>query len=86
MSNADKLIAAGAQCVGGDLIWKHKVMGSFRNGDFQITEDGKAVLDMDITDVEVKEPKKPAAKKAKVVDAVETGKPADEFDLDSLLA
>ena len=78
MSNADKLIAVGAQVVGGDLIWKHKVLGHFRDGDFALTEEGKKVLDQDIEDVEVKETK-PKAKKAN------PAKSADDVTLDDLL-
>lgn len=69
MSNLDKLIAVGAQCVGGDLLWKHKVLGSFRNGDFHISAAGEQVLAQDITDVEVKAEvtkAKPARKKSQV--------------------
>lgn len=78
MSNADKLIAVGAQVVGGDLIWKHKVLGHFRDGDFTLTEDGKKVLAQDIEDVEVKETK-PKSKKAKPVEST------DDMGLDELL-
>jgi hypothetical protein len=65
MTNAEKLIAVGAQVVGGDLIWKHKVLGRFRNGEFIPTEEGLKALEID--DVVVKEdvkPAKPAAKTA----------------------
>ena len=78
MSNADKLIAVGAQVVGGDLIWKHKVLGHFRNGDFTITEEGQKVLAQDIEDDEVKETK-PKARKAKAAE------PVDDLNLDTLL-
>jgi hypothetical protein len=54
MSNFEKLTALGAQVVGGDLIWKHKVLGHFRNGDLHLTADGTAALD--IEDAQVKEP------------------------------
>jgi hypothetical protein len=57
MSNVDKLLALGAYSCGGDLIWKNKVMGHMRDGDFVLTEEGKAVLAMDIEDVEVKQDK-----------------------------
>lgn len=64
MTNLDKLLARGAQIVGGDLILRHKVMGQFRNGDFFVTEEGLLELDVvEVVAVEVKE--KPAAKKAK---------------------
>lgn len=53
MSNVDKLLAKGAQIVGGDLILRHQVVGKFRHGDFILTPEGEAELE--ITDVEVKE-------------------------------
>lgn len=82
MSNVDKLVSLGAECVGGDLIYKHKVMGSFRNGDFTLSADGKALLDMDITDVEVKEvkPKKAKAKPEPVVEPEATVDALMDFD------
>lgn len=45
MTNEQKLLALGAECVGGDLILHHKVLGRFRNGDLHLTDDGKAVLE-----------------------------------------
>jgi hypothetical protein len=69
MSNVDKLIAKGAQIVGGDLILRHQVVGMFRYGDFILTPEGEAELA--ITDVEVKEVKKPRAKKAEAEPAPE---------------
>lgn len=65
MSNFEKLAAMGAEVVGGDLIFKHKVLGHFRNGDLHMTEDGQKMLEID--DAVVKEdvkPAKPAAKTA----------------------
>lgn len=65
MSNLERLLERGAQCVGGDLVLRHKTVGRFRNGDFFVTEDGMAELDvLEVAAVEVKEPKKPRAKKA----------------------
>ena len=55
MSNVDKLIALGAQAVGGDLVWKGQLLGQFRNGEFLITPEGEAA--MNIEDVEVREVK-----------------------------
>jgi hypothetical protein len=78
MSNADKLIAVGAQVVGGDMIWKHKVLGHFRNGDFSITEEGQKVLAQDIEEAEVKETK-PKSRKAKATE------PTDDLNLDDIL-
>lgn len=70
MSNVEKLLAKGAQIVGGDLILRHQVMGMFRYGDFILTPEGEAELE--ITDVEVKEVKKPRAKRVdpQITDAV----------------
>lgn len=62
MSNVEKLLAKGAQIVGGDLILRHQVVGMFRYDDFILTPEGEAELE--VTDVEVKEVKKPRAKKA----------------------
>lgn len=66
MSNLDKLVAKGAYSCGGELLFKNKVMGSLRNGEFHISEAGLAELQVD--DVEVKEVK-PRGRKAKVVEA-----------------
>lgn len=55
MSNVEKLIALGADAVGGELIWKHKVLGHFRHGDFFITPEGEAALNIeDVVFTEVK--------------------------------
>lgn len=65
MSNAEKLIAKGAQIVGGDLILRHQVVGMYRYDDFILTPEGQAELEItDVDVVEVKEVKKPRAKKA----------------------
>ena len=61
MSNFEKLTALGADVVGGDLIYKHKVLGHFRDGDLHLTEEGQKMLEID--DVVVKEDV-PAAKPA----------------------
>ena len=83
MSNADKLIAAGAQVVGGDLIYKHKVLGHFRNGDLHLTDEGQKMLEID--DVVVKEdvPKttRPARRTAKA--AAPATEPTPEADPES---
>lgn len=67
MSDADKLIEKGAQVVGGDLILRHQLMGQFRHGEFILTPEGQAELE--IVDIEVKEVKKPRAKKAEEIAA-----------------
>ena len=72
MSNVDKLIALGAQAVGGELVWKGQLLGQFRNGEFIITPEGEDALN--IEDVEVREVK-PRRKKEDapaVEDAVAT--------------
>jgi hypothetical protein len=63
MSNFEKLVAMGADVVGGDLLLKHKVLGRFRDGDLHLTEDGQKMLEID--DVVVKEDK-PKTRKAKI--------------------
>lgn len=78
MSNLDKLIAKGAYSCAGELLFKNKVMGKLRDGEFYITEEGQAELEID--DVEVKEVK-PRAKKAKVeVDAQAEKSTEDELN------
>lgn len=67
MSNVEKLLAKGAQIVGGDLILRHQVVGMFRYDDFILTPEGEAELEID--DVVVKEVKKPRAKKPEEVAA-----------------
>ena len=64
MSNVEKLLAKGAQIVGGDLILRHQVVGMFRYDDFILTPEGQAELE--IIDVEVKETKPKAARAKKV--------------------
>ena len=64
MSNVDKLLALGAEVVAGDVLWKHKVLGRFRNGEFIPTEEGLKALDIDDA-VEVK----PKSKKGKAAEA-----------------
>jgi hypothetical protein len=59
MSNLEKLIAKGAQVVGGDLLLRHKTVGRFRNNDFLVTEDGLAELQ--VIDVVVKPAPAPEA-------------------------
>lgn len=73
MSNAEKLIAKGAQLVGGDFILRHQVVGMYRHDEFILTPEGQAELE--VTDVEVVEVKKPRSKKAEaqITDAVTVG-------------
>ena len=74
MSNFEKLSAMGADVVGGDLLLKHKVLGRFRDGDLQLTEEGLKMLEID--DVVVKEDK--PKRKAKAVEA----EPEVQIDLE----
>jgi hypothetical protein len=63
MSNLERLLAKGAQIVGGDVILRHKTMGRFRNGDFLITPEG--VDELRVIDVVVEEEVKPKAQARK---------------------
>lgn len=78
MSIEQKLLDQGAQCVGGQLIFKHKVLGDFKNGIFNPTNDGLAMAEIDDVVVKSETPKKAA--KAKKVE------PVDDVSLDDLLA
>jgi hypothetical protein len=62
MSTLDKLLALGASAVGGDLIYKHKSLGQFRNGDFYPSAEGLALAEID--DVVIKSETPPAPTKA----------------------
>ena len=91
MSNFEKLSALGADVVGGDLIFKHKVLGHFRNGDLQLTEEGQKMLQVDDAVVKEDVPKttRPARRTAKAAAPVTEPTPeADpeiepEIDLDA---
>lgn len=74
MSNVDKLIALGAQAVGGNLVWKGQLLGQFRSGEFIITPEGEAALN--IEDVEVREVKR--SRKKEETPAVEETAPAGD--------
>jgi len=59
MTNVDKLISLGAQAVGGDLVWKGKLLGQFRYGECILTPEGEEALNIeDVEVVEIKEPKR----------------------------
>lgn len=47
MSQEENLLALGAVCVAGDLIWKNKSMGQTRNGVFTISQDGLDALSVE---------------------------------------
>jgi hypothetical protein len=86
MTNSEKLMDMGAQCVAGDLIYKNKVLGSVRNGDLQLTQEGKDFLARDISDAVIKSETPKKAKKAKVEVVESDTVDALSADLDSLLS
>jgi hypothetical protein len=45
LSNEEALVAAGAECIAGDLILKRRVVGQYRNGVFQVSPAGVVVLE-----------------------------------------
>lgn len=77
MTNLEKLMSRGADCVAGSIILRGKTMGDMRNGDLVLTMDGFAELEVD--EVVVKE-NKPAptapAKTARAPKAAKTAKAA----------
>lgn len=58
------LLALGADCVGGDLILGHQVVGHYRDGDFSMTDAGRAAIT-----VEAAEDKPVKARKSKAAAA-----------------
>jgi hypothetical protein len=79
--NVNLFLARGAECVGGDLILKNKTLGRFRDGEFQITDEGRAELDVE--EVEFKEVVEPAPKPKRLKKA--DVEPPVEQTLDELL-
>ena len=82
MSLEKTLIAAGADCVAGNLVLKNKVMGSYTDGAFVPSEDGLAFVE----DVPVAKPvlvavKGKHAKGTKHADESN----ADQLDLEDML-
>lgn len=67
MSNLEKFMERGADCVAGSIILRGKTMANVRNRDLILTEDGLAELEVD--EVPVRMTPKPAAKAAKGVKA-----------------
>lgn len=68
MSKLDQLLNRGAVCCAGDIILRNVVMGRMRNGDFQITPEGIAELEIeDVVAVEVVEQKPKKRAKAEPV-------------------
>jgi hypothetical protein len=85
MNNLEKLLALGAEVVAGDVLWKHKHLGTLRNGDLTLTEEGVKALD--IVDVEVKQVVEPTVAieasttkrgRKKVVEVVEVVEAAEQ--------
>lgn len=54
MTNLEKLVSLGAYSCGGELLYKNKSLGQLRNNDFFPSPEGLALLEQDISDVEVK--------------------------------
>lgn len=86
MSNLDKFMERGADCVAGSIILRGKTMGNLRNGDLVLTEDGMAELEVDEV-VDLRAPAAPAAKTArapKVPKAPKVETPPAQVDADPL--
>lgn len=85
MSIEQKLIDQGAQCVAGQLLMKHTVLGNFRNGVFIPTEDGLKAAEIDDVVIKSETPAKPKTpRKAKVVEQADGTPIASDVDLDDL--
>jgi hypothetical protein len=76
MSTLDKLVAMGAQAVGGDLVLKHKSMGQFRNGEFYPSAEGLAMAEIDDAVIKTETTKTTRKKAADAAPA------ADEITID----
>lgn len=85
MSNLEKFMERGADCVAGSIILRGKTMANVRNGDLILTEDGLAELEID--EVPVRTTPKPAAKTQKPpkADKVEPTSKVEVDPLDDLL-
>jgi hypothetical protein len=81
MSNLEKFMERGADCVAGSIILRGKTMANVRNGDLILTEDGLAELEVD--EVPVRMTPKPAAKTAKAPKATKVD-PVPEVEIDPL--
>lgn len=53
MSNLDKLVELGAYSCAGDLIFNNKLVGTLRSGDLHLTDEGRKLLNMDISEAVV---------------------------------
>jgi hypothetical protein len=79
MSNLEKLLAAGAESAGGDLLLRSVVVGRFRGGDMTLTEEGLAELEVDDVVIKSETPKPAKSKKTPEAD------PAPESDISAEL-
>ena len=82
MSDIDTLMARGADCVAGDIVFKNKSMGRMLSDSFVPTADGLAELAITDVDVDEKPARKVRVKKADVSAA----EPDDLTDVDDLLS
>jgi hypothetical protein len=81
MSDIDTLMARGADCVAGDIVFKNKSMGRMLSGVFIPTADGLVELAITEVDVDEKPARKARAKKEEV-----KADPVDVTDVDDLLS
>jgi len=60
MSNLAKLLSVGAKSTAGDILLNGKLLGRVRDGDIQLTDEGRAILkrEEEVTDVVPKAEKK----------------------------
>lgn len=82
MSNLDLLLSLGAKSTAGDLILNGKLLGRVRDGDVQLTPEGREIIkrEENVTDVVPKAEKKPRKKAEPVVEAA----PAEAAPVESL--
>jgi len=69
MTDFEKLVALGAEVVGGGLFLKHEALGYFRNGELILTDEGRKLLVADSMLSDASLPRAPRAgrKKAEAV-------------------
>jgi len=80
----DTLIERGASCVGGDIIFRGKSMGTLKNEVFAISSEGEAELAIDEAPIKSETPK-PRATKAKPAKAEPAkAEPVPEVDMGDL--
>lgn len=84
MSNLEQLLKLGAEIVGGSLIWKHKELGVLRNGEFHISEHGKAALNVEDAVVKEVKPRKTKAVEEKTAESasVKNYEAGDNLEID----